>query len=158
LFKHSSEHLQHAATRQTTKNEAGVDESVWVSPDDEYRLLNTKLDGLRAECAAINSQITLSRARLNGQPGNPMPPTAYARACQKKSAIVKLIVEIEMKMRPLKDKMREDRDRRFATFEQAFLFMAKEMLAHEVFDRIFVAAAHRAPPPSLGKQRAGQAL
>ena len=76
-----------------------------------------------------------------------MPPAAYLRVSQKKAAIVKRILEIERDLRPLKNKIRDNRQKQFDTFEQAFIHMAKQMLAHEVFDRIFVAAAHLAPPP-----------
>lgn len=148
MFKGSSEHLQRAAVGRTTKN-AGVDPTVWIEKGDEYQSLTTELVGLQAECAAINAQIAESRARLcNGAPGKPLPPVAFARVTRRKADIVKRIVAIENRLRPLKAEYKARRAKHFDSFADAFMNMAKEMLAHEVYDRIFVAAAHRMGPPA----------
>jgi hypothetical protein len=145
MFKKTAEHSQRTVLGTDAINRQGVDQTVWKNEAElEYLKMRDELNQLQVDSAALLAQIKLSQARVTGSvPGAPMPRSGYVAALQRRDAIVKKILELEARMRPVKEKIKVAHRQGTNSLENAFLVTAKEMLASDVFNRIFIAAAHR---------------
>jgi hypothetical protein len=165
------QHRRDVGPRETD-NEHGVDPTAfsesrgnlppWKVPDT-YDAARAELGKLRVQSTEIKEQIVLSRERLAGRrSGQALSQTKYGILNQRRSEISQRIAKLEMfcsaertAIRNANQQVRSEkavlaeREKLIKAHEsrpsiaEIFMDMAREMLAEDVYGRVFVAAVHR---------------
>jgi hypothetical protein len=156
-----------------TKNRHGVDATVWKQPAESEGGSNERpsiaqapkappamspedavveLSKLKAEVMELNETLQLSEARYTGRaPGAPLRGDEYQRLLRRKSELGRRRLWLESLLSVARAARRstakaEDAlkaETRKATIAETFMDLAKEMLAHDVYQRVLIASVHR---------------
>ena len=138
MHKGTSNALQSRAVRNvihSTNNSGGVDESAFGGDDEiERKSLVREKTEIAYELSKIKGEwhlATLSKDRRR-----------LDHLHLSRQALVKKNIDIELRLTELR-RAKKDRQGDPSTFERTFMYMAKEMLAGPVYDRVLIATIHR---------------
>lgn len=143
--------------RPDPRNTHGVDPTVWSKSAPAPPSADTAKDPIvelaqiRIELTEVNRKIRSSQAVFNGQSGRSLSRAEYYALLHRKDRLTPRLQELEMQCAMAKYERRIADDQKDLLEAQAvkvtlatvFMDMAKEMLADQVYQRIFIAAVHR---------------
>lgn len=148
MYKGAANHLvrRSVATATSTKaNTAGVDPTAFAAPDDpevqRQKLVEEKRD-LEGRLTVLNGNITAVKTRRHTVQSS----IALDRLMEERQRLIAQRNKLDhalLKLKPVIVHRRENED---ADLHSAFFTMAKQILAADVFNRVLVAAVHRASP------------
>jgi hypothetical protein len=153
MFKRASENSQSRTDRAAVHNrtnESGVDPAAFAAahadPEvDRAKLIRDKTDA-EAKLALINAQLRRAKGAFTGNTRNQSGHEIVAKWESQRATLVGRL----NRMNALLSQMNFDRKTKHADDEaqhdnlpKVFMAMAREMLADEIYNRVFVAAVHR---------------
>lgn len=145
MFKEASRSRQERAVRSVVhdrRNSRGVDDSVYRDPQDEREILKAQKKETEGKIVKLKQMIL----EANSRKFTKRPGVDYRIKERWQADLLKLqriSTEIDVKLIGHKAKRRRVHEQKDRLFADAFLEVAKEMLAQPVIDRLVVAAAHR---------------
>jgi hypothetical protein len=167
MYKKQSENFQSRTTRQAIHsryNEHGIDPTAFSEhphPNpDEAHIDKIDLAKLRRDKREVEVQLSLINSRLiEGRTAlkrGSMRETSFDQVSQwekqranlirKMAAMDRLLMQAKIDRvaeQSQQDDQRYEQQAVVDQFPQIFMAMAKELLAHEVYNRIFIATVHR---------------
>lgn len=145
MFKGTSDNSQHRArgrVLQDRENSSGVDESSFAKTEGERASLVERKMELQKKSGVLKNQIAQANVRKWRDASGSASAATLSRWTAELANVSKEANDIDARLTKLKAERRLKTSYENMTFERCFLKMAKQMLAEEIFDRIFVAASH----------------
>lgn len=131
------------AVENNRQNAHGVDETSFKDPNSEYENLFVKKRELEAKASALNARIKHAKIMYYEKQKEHVSLSQVTRWEIEKSKVSSEIIKTEALMKRFKNLRNAQKSIREENFEKIFLHTARNMLAPDVFDRIYFAASHR---------------
>ncbi len=147
MFKSTSQNMQARARNNVVENtkNASVDVTAYEAANQRDRLVMQKRE-LEIKVRGLTDTIKHAQRNYNVT-GNRMNSHSFGRWMKEKNEAIAALLDIERQLSSLRLKRRilaEDVDaEREKRFERMFMRMAKELLAHPVYERIIRATIHQ---------------
>lgn len=151
MFKSTTDSAQgrsFRAVQNTSRNEHGIDPTTFSALSQERARLVARKMEIERGVRVLKLKIGDAHARKIGvRVGSPTSNATFKKWCSDKDKLLAESLKIETRLIEIRasraSKSREEEFDREKRFERTFMRMAKEMLAHDVYDRIVTAAIHQ---------------
>ena len=138
----NSESRDRRSVVHTKRNGAGLDPSTFDRSELERR--RTELVAKKIAVEERLSTITAALAEVSRPGGRAASRLSVERMKADRVRFVAQLRDVERELAELKPAMAKARARDVRTFERVFVSIAREMLATAVYERLLIAAVHRA--------------